>query len=404
MTTPARTRSNLALFALALGSFTIGTAELLIVGILNIVAKGTGVSISTAGLLVTGYALGIAIGGPLVTALTIRLGRRLMLLLALGVYIAGNVVAATAADFGMLVTARIVTGSIHGLFIGVASAVAASLVPPDHRGRAMSMVFGGIAVSAVAGVPLGTLIGQAMGWRAAFVAVAILGAAALVSTLLLVPVTTDGGAGGVADQARSAFAPRVLAMLAVGFLLMGSQFTAFTYLTPFIQRVTGISGTLISAFVLAFGLASAAGTFAGGRFADRSASGTLTIANAWLILSLALLYVAGRIPALAIVALIAWGLPGFGLIPALQLRIISLAGPGADLAATLGASAVNAGIAVGAVVGGWVVSAYGVRSVALAALILCAIALPATIATRWLRVPSAAASQNDQALTEVKTA
>jgi DHA1 family inner membrane transport protein len=214
---------------------------------------------------------------------------------------------------------------------------------------------------------------------------------------------TGSGTGGFASQARSAFAPRVLAMLGVGFLLMGGQFTAFTYLTPFLPRVTGISGTLISAFVLAFGLASAVGTFAGGRFADRSASGTLAIANAWLILSLALLYVAGRIPALAIVALIAWGLPGFGLIPSLQLRVISLAGPGGDLAATLGASAVNAGIAVGAVVGGLVVSGHGVRSVAVAAMIVCAIVLPATIATRWLEVPSPAA-QNRQELTEANTA
>jgi DHA1 family inner membrane transport protein len=403
MTTPIPRGSHLALAALALGSFTIGTAELLVVGILNIVAKGTGVSISTAGLLVTGYALGIAIGGPVVTALTIRLGRRLMLLLALCVYIAGNVVAAAAIDFGMLLAGRIVTGCVHGLFIGVASAVAASLVPPDHRGRAMSMVFGGIAVAAVVGVPLGTLIGQALGWRAAFVTVMILGAIALVAILLLVPAVAGSGSGGVATQARFAFAYRVLAMLGVGFLIQAGQFTAFTYLAAFLQRVTGINGTLISAFVLAFGLASAVGTFAGGRFADRSASGTLVVANVWLIASLVLIFFAGHIPGLVIVALILWGLPGFGLIPALQLRVISLAGPGGDLAATLGASAVNAGIAVGAVIGGWVVSAYGVRDVMLAAAFVCVIVLPATIATRWLRAPSTA-RQPDQAVTETQTA
>jgi DHA1 family inner membrane transport protein len=384
---PESTKANLALAVLALGAFTIGTAELLVVGILNTVSKSLGVSVSTAGLLVTAYALGISIGGPLVTALTIRLGRRFLLALSLVLYIVGNVIAVAAVNFGMLLVARIATGTIHGLFIGVASAVAASLVPPDHRGRAMSIVFGGISVSAVVGVPLGTLIGQALGWRAAFAAVVILGAIALVATLAFVPPVTGSGSGALTSEARAAFAPRVLAMLGVGFLLMGGQFTAFTYLAPFLQRVTGISGLMISVFVLAFGLASAIGTVCGGRLADWSASRTLLIGNAWVALSLVLLYFAGTVPALAIVALIAWGLPGFGVIPALQIRVIGLAGPGGNLAATLGASAVNAGIALGAVIGGWVVSAHDVRSVVLVAAVICAITLPATAATRWLREP-----------------
>jgi len=318
-----RSRSNLALGALALGAFVIGTAELVIVGVLDVVAADTGVSISTAGLLVTSYALGISIGGPVVTALTIRFGRTPLLSLSLGVFIVGNVLVVVAMNFGMLIAARVLTGSVHGLFIGVASAVAASLVQPDHRGRAIGMVFGGIAVSTVLGVPLGTLVGQALGWRAAFVGIVILGVVALAATLVFVPAVEGAGSGGFGAQARAAFAPRVLAMLGVGLLLLAAQFTALTYLTPFLGTVTGISGGLVSAFLLAYGVATAIGTFLGGRFADRNANTTLVVANIVLIGALAALYQLGATPILAALALIAWGLVGFALVPSLQLRVIT---------------------------------------------------------------------------------
>lgn len=160
-------RGNLALGALALGAFAIGTAELVVIGILNLIAKDTAVSLSSAGQLITAYALGIAIGAPILTALTGRFGRRLVLRLSLVGFVAGNALAVGATSFHMLLLARVVTGSIHGLFIGVASVIAAGLVAPEHKGRAISMVFGGIAVSTVVGVPVGTLIGQTLGWRGA---------------------------------------------------------------------------------------------------------------------------------------------------------------------------------------------------------------------------------------------
>src|ERR1044072_8183012 len=167
----AMNRNGLALASLALGSFVIGTAELVVVGILNLVAGDLGVSISTAGWVVTTYALGISLGGPIVSALTTRMSRLFLLRAALAIYVVGNLLAVVAANFGVLLVARVVTGSIHGLFIGVASMVAAGLVPAEKRGQAISMVFGGIAVATVLGVPLGTLIGQSMGWQGAFVGV-----------------------------------------------------------------------------------------------------------------------------------------------------------------------------------------------------------------------------------------
>jgi DHA1 family inner membrane transport protein len=375
-------RSNWwALAALGLGAFLVGTAELLVVGVLNLVAQDLGVSISTAGELVTGYALGISIGGPLLSAVTIRLDRRWLLWCSLLIYLVGNVLTLASTSFGMLLVSRILTGSVHGLFIGVAFAVAAGLVPRQRQGQAMAVVIGGITVAIVVGVPLGTLIGQAINWRAAFVAVVVLAA------VLLVPRVAARGAQNFAAQAHAAFAPRVLAMLGVGLLLMGGQFTAFTYLEPYLEGVTRISGGAVSGFLLVYGIAAAAGTLLGGRAADRNATVTLVAANALLLLTLGLLYLLGSAPVAVAVVLAGWAIVGLGLVPALQLRVISLAGEGADLAATLGVSAVNAGIAAGSLLGGAVIAGSGVHSVVLAALLVCALALPANWATGLLVLP-----------------
>jgi MFS transporter, DHA1 family, inner membrane transport protein len=386
--TTTGTRSKVALGVLALGAFVIGTAELVVIGILNLVAKDQGVSVSTAGQLVTAYALGIALGAPILSALTGRFGRRLVLRASLAAFVVGNVLAVAAASFQMLLVARVLTGAIHGLFIGVASVIAAGLVSPERRGQAISMVFGGIAVSTVVGVPAGTLIGQTLGWRAAFAVIAGLGVVALVASLLFVPAVAGQGGGRLRSQAHAAFAPRVLGMLGVGLLLMGAQFTAFTYLTPFLGKVTGVSGGLVSVFLLVFGIAAAAGTVLGGRAADHSATTTLLVANVALVGALGALYLVGATPVLVLVALAAWGLSGFAMIPALQLRVISLAGTGGDLAATLGASAVNGGIAAGSLVGGAVLVSHGASAPLLVATILAALAIPATWATRFLTPPA----------------
>ncbi|HTW06475.1 MAG TPA: MFS transporter [Acidimicrobiales bacterium] len=377
-------RSRWALGALALGAFAIGTAELVVIGILDLVAKGQHVSVSTAGQLVTAYALGIAIGAPLLTALTARMGRRTVLCLALGVFAAGNIVAAGATSFHLLLVARVVTGSIHGLFIGVASVIAASLVPSDKRGSAISMVFGGIAVSTVVGVPLGTLVGQAVGWRFAFVIVVALAGAALVASMLFVPAVPASGPSRLRSQAGAAFAPRVLAVLGLGLVLMGAQFTAFTYLTPFLQHVTGISGGAVSGFLLVFGLFAAAGAVAGGKAADRSASAAMLVANLAVVVALGFLYLVRPTPALVVLGLAAWGLATFAIIPCFQLRVITLAGNGADLAATLGASAVNGGIAIGSLLGGAVLAHHGPSSPIVVALVLSAVAVPATWFTSFV--------------------
>jgi MFS transporter, DHA1 family, inner membrane transport protein len=186
---PADWREGLALGALGLGSFVIGTAELVVAGLLNKVAASFAVPTASAGHLVTAYALGICVGGPLLAALTSRAARRALLLATVAAYAAGTVVVASASSFGVLLAARAATGALHGLFIGVATVVAAGLVAPGRRGRAMGMVFGGIAVSTVVGAPLGTLVGQSLGWRATFWAIAALAGLALAAMAALVPAS-----------------------------------------------------------------------------------------------------------------------------------------------------------------------------------------------------------------------
>jgi MFS transporter, DHA1 family, inner membrane transport protein len=388
-TSPNAVRTvNVALATLALVTFVIGTAELMVVGILDLIAADRNVSIGTAGHLVTAYALGIAFGAPIITALTARFGQRAVLRVSIAAFAAGNVVAIVATSFDMLLVARVLTGSLHGLIAGVATAIAAGLVGPERRGHAISLVVGGITIATVVGVPVGTLVGQTLGWQAAFVAVFVMTGVALTATLGFVPAIPGAASSGGAAQARAAFAPRVLAMLAVAVLLMGGQFIAFTYLASFLAEVTHISGGLTSAFLLAFGLAAMAGTLLGGRAADRSATATLLAANATMVAALGALYLVGSSPALVLAALAAWGLAGFALAPAVLLRVITLADAGAHLAPTLGISAFNAGIAAGSLLGGAIISRYGAEATVVTALIVTAVAFPAAWASNFLQAPN----------------
>jgi DHA1 family inner membrane transport protein len=385
---PRHGRTNLTLATLFCGMFVLGSAELLVVGVLNLIAADLRVSIPAAGTLVTAYALGLAIGGPLLTALTIRLDRRTVLLGSLALCIVGNVVAVLTADYGVFLVARTLTGALQGLFIAAAFVTGISVVPPDRMGRAISVVFSGVAVSAALGVPLGTLVGQALGWRGSFTAIAVLTAVAVVATLALVPrvPSTEGGAG---NQARHAFAPRVLAVLVLNILVFASLFAALTYIVPFLEEVTGISGALISVFLLAYGVATAVGSFAGGRFADQNATRTLIVATIGTAVALLALYLVGAIAFLVALVLLAWGALAMGMGPSLQYRVISLAGPGGALAQALPASAANVGIAFGSFAGGVAIGGFTASAAVITGLIIAVITIPVAWATSFLRPPVA---------------
>ncbi|MFI1719523.1 MFS transporter [Streptomyces sp. NPDC020489] len=361
---------------LGLSAFVVGTAEFVAVGVLDRIADGLNVSVTAVGLLVTAYALGVCVGGPSLTALTIRVPRRLLLCCALAVYAAANALAALAASFAVLVVARAVAGAVHGLFVGVASAAAASLVGPERKGRAVAVVFGGIAAANLLGVPLATYAGHVLPWQSVFAGIAVLACVALGLTLAVIPQVENSGQGELRAQTRYLLtAPPLLALLTAVLVFCG-QFTVFTLLGTYLQKVTGVSGSAVGGYLLVFGAAGTVGTLAGGRFADRDAGTTLRVAGVVLAADLAVLYAVGSEPLAVAVCLAVFGLFGFGLAPALQLRTIELAGPAGDLASTLGASAGNAGIAAGSAIAGWYGARYGVTGLPLAGATICALTVP----------------------------
>ncbi|KUH80400.1 MULTISPECIES: MFS transporter [unclassified Mycobacterium] len=376
-----------ALAMLFVGAFVMGTSELLVVGVLDLVADDLSVSVSTAGTLVTAYALVLAIGGPILTALTIRLNKRRVLCGALALSIACNLVVAVSTSYDLTLVARCLTGAFAGLFDATAFAVGLAVVPPARAGRALAVVISGVAVSAAVGVPLGTLLGQALGWRGSYTAIVVLLAVTLVATVALVPSVPSTG-GGVGDQARYAFAPRVLAVLVLCALVFGSTFAALTYIVPFLHEVTGISDGWVSVFLLAYGAATAVGSFGGGRFADWNAGRTLIFGSVGAAGSLAALHLFGANPFLVAVLLLALGVFSMGLGPSLQYRVVALAGPGEQLAQSLPASAINLGIAFGSFAGGVALAAFTTSAAVVTGFVIALVAIPVAWATNRLTPPS----------------
>ncbi|GAA1938611.1 MFS transporter [Amycolatopsis minnesotensis] len=395
MTALSPNRAKLVLAALFLSAFVMGVTELLVPGVLNLVAADLDVSIQAAGMLVTAQALGVALGGPLLTALTIRLGKRAILVGTIAVFIVANLVLVVSTDYGLVIAARALGGAVGGLFIAAAFEVGTSIVPPERMGRAISVVISGATVSAALGVPLGTLAGQALGWRGSFVAIVVLSALALIAILVLVPRVPASG-GGLGSQARYAFAPRVLAVLVVIALVFASLFAALTYLAPFLEQVTGIPGALISVFLLAYGVATAVGSFGGGRFADANAPRALILGTGGLAVSLLVLYLAGAVAAVVVLALLALGMFGMGTAPVVQYRVVDLAGPGAQLAQSLPASSANLGIALGSAVGGVAVGSFSVAATVLTGFALACVAAVVAWGTSFLKPPTTSERSLDE--------
>lgn len=379
-------RTNIALATLFSAMFVLGTAELLVVGMLNLITDDLAISAPTAGTLVTANALGLAIGGPILTALTIKMNKRTILVGVLVLFVLANLVPVLRPDYGLFVAARTIAGALQGLFIGVGFMAGISIVPPERMGRAISTIVSGVAVSAAVGVPLGTLLGQELGWRGSFVAVVVLATIAAIVTAAVIPSMPSSG-GGAAGQAKYAFAPRVLAVLALSMVAFTSLFSALTYIVPFLESVTGISGALISVFLFAYGAATAVGSFAGGRFADSNASTALVVATMGTAGALLALCVVGSIAILVAVALLIWGVFAYGMVPSLQYRAVELAGPGGQLASSLPASAANVGIALGPIVGGVAIDSFSPSAPMIAGLIVAILAIPVAWGTSFLKPP-----------------
>ncbi|HDZ0669512.1 TPA: MFS transporter [Klebsiella pneumoniae] len=260
----------LALFALTIGAFAIGTTEFVIVGLVPTIAQQLSISLPSAGLLVSIYALGVAIGAPVLTALTGRMPRKQLLLALMVLFTAGNVLAWQAPGYETLILARLLTGLAHGVFFSIGSTIATSLVAKEKAASAIAIMFGGLTVALVTGVPFGTFIGQHFGWRETFLAVSILGVIALISSLILVPNNIPGRASAsLRDQIKVLTHPRLLMIYAITALGYGGVFTAFTFLAPMMQELAGFSPSAVSWILLGYGVSVAIGNVWGGKLADK---------------------------------------------------------------------------------------------------------------------------------------
>lgn len=382
-TSAARVSSVLAL--LFTGAFVMGCAEMLVVGMLDLITDDLAVSVPAAGALVTANALGLAIGGPLLTLLTTRLERRVVLLAATTAFVLLNLAPTLLPHYPLFVAVRVVIGATQGLFIAAGITTATAVVPPERAGRAMAVVISGFAAASALGLPLGTLLGQAVGWRGSFAAVVAVGVVVLIGAAAVLPSVPASRAEGVSGQARHAFAPRVLAVLALCLLIFAGIQSTLTYLVPYLEEVTGVSGPAVTGYLLVYGVATTLGSSAGGRFADSDASRTLVLGTIGVTASLLVMYLLGGSAIVAGLAVLGMGLFGMGMAPSMQHRVVTLAGPGAPLASSLPASAVNAGIAIGSMVGGLAIDRAGVPSAVLAGTVISVLSVAAAAATSILR-------------------
>ncbi|ETX11021.1 sugar MFS transporter [Marinomonas ushuaiensis DSM 15871] len=354
----------LALWALTLSAFAIGTTEFVIVGLIPTIANDLSVNLPSAGLLVSLYALGVAIGAPVLTALTGALNRKWLLIGLMSLFILGNMLAWAAPGYNSLIVARILTGLAHGVFFSIGSTIATRLVPKEKEASAIALMFTGLTVALVTGVPLGTWIGQHFGWRATFLVVSALGLVSMIGSAILVPNNLkQSPSASLVKQMSVLVKPRLLlvyAMTAVGY---GGTFVAFTFLASILESVSGFPSSAIGLIMLVYGVSVAIGNIWGGKMADRigpvSALSYIFLA---LAVVLVLFYFTAPYPWLALLTVLVWGAFAFGNVPGLQVYVVQIAEretPHAvDVASGLNIAAFNVGIALGALIGGHIVDQY----------------------------------------------
>lgn len=343
----------LALLALAVGAFGIGTTEFVIMGLLPDVADDLHISIPTAGHLVSAYALGVVIGAPLLAAATARVSRRKVLIGLMLLFVAGNALSALAPDYHWLMAARFLSGLPHGAFFGVGAVVATSLVAPERKARSVSLMFLGLTVANVVGVPAATLMGQHMGWRSTFLGVSVIGLLAVVSLALLVP--RDGNHGPAAGLRGELAALRSLPVwLALGTTVagFGALFAAYSYITPMLTDAAGYADSSVTLLLALFGVGATAGNLLGGRLADRSMRGTLFGGLVSLAVVLALFPVLMATAWSAALAVVLLGTAAFVTSSPLLLMVMEKASSAPSLASSANQAAFNLANAGGAWIGG----------------------------------------------------
>jgi DHA1 family inner membrane transport protein len=346
----------LALLALAIGAFGIGTTEFVIMGVLPQVAGDFGVSIPTAGWLVTGYALGVVLGAPLLTVLGTKVSRKKMLTFLMALFVVGNALSAVAPTFGMMLAGRIVASLAHGAFFGIGSVVAADLVAPHRRASAIALMFMGLTVANVVGVPGGTYLGHAAGWRVTFGAVAALGVVGLLGVARLVPETGRPPAADVRAEFAAFRNVQVWLAMAMTVLGYGGVFAAVTYITPMMTEAAGYAEASVTWLLVLFGLGMFLGNLAGGKLADRALMPLLFTALGALSVTLLLFTFTAHHKVLAAVTLTLIGALGFATVPPLQKWVLDQASAAPTLASAANIGAFNLGNALAAWLGGLVIS------------------------------------------------
>ena len=348
-------KSSVALLALAIGAFAIGTTEFTPMGLLPVIADGVQVSIPTAGMLVSAYAIGVMVGAPVMTLLFSRFGKRTALISLMLIFTIGNLLSAFAPSYTTLLLSRLFTSLNHGAFFGIGAVVAASVVPKDKQARAIAAMFMGLTVANIGGVPAATWIGQQVGWRVAFGGTAMLGLITMAALWVALPKGMPGTRPDVRRELKVLVRPEVL--LAMGTTVLGSaaMFTLYTYIAPMLTELTQASPSFVAFALVLIGIGFTLGNSLGGRLADWSLDGATKLILAALALTMLLLPVLLTTHTGAAIGLVFWGAAAFGIVPPVQMRVMQAASQAPGLASSVNVGAFNLGNAVGAALGGMVI-------------------------------------------------
>ena len=382
---------KLAILALALGGFGIGTNEFVAMGLLPEIAASLNISEPAAGHVISAYALGVVVGAPLIAAITARVPRKTILLSLMAVFSLGNLATVFAPTYESLIVARFVAGLPHGAFFGIAALVAARMLGPGKRAKAVAQVMTGLTVATVIGVPVASWLGQALGWRSAFGLVVVIGLITLTAIALWLPNMAATHSSSPLSELGALRRPQVWLALAVGMVGFGGMFAVYTYISTTLTDVSGLSRALVPLALMMFGAGMVVGNIVGGRMADRSVIRSLYLTIGALAVMLALFVVASHNPVTALVLLFGIGAAGAAISPALQTRLMDVAADAQTLAAALNHSALNIANASGAWVGGLVIAAgFGYTAPAAAGAVLAVVGLVVLTVSVLLQRVSAA--------------
>ncbi|MBE9913189.1 MFS transporter [Paenibacillus donghaensis] len=399
-------KSIFALLALAISAFAIGTTEFISVGLLPLIARDLHISVTLTGLTVTLYALGVTIGAPVLTSLTINMSRKKLLLGIMLVFIAGNSTAALAGGIAMLLAGRVISAFAHGVFMSIGTTIAADIVPENRRASAIAILFSGLTIATVTGVPLGTFIGQQLSWRTAFLSIALIGVIAFIANMILIPShLRKGKKTPVREQIKLVTNGRLLLAFLMTALGYGGTFVVFTYLSPLLYHVTGFKESTAAFILLLYGIAIAIGNIIGGKTANRNPLSALLVMFSLQAVVLLLLTFTAPYKTAALITVFLMGLLAFMNVPGLQAYVLVLAErfvpKAVDVASAVNIAAFNAGIALGAYLGGVVTETIGLVHTGWVGAVMVTAAALLTVWSQLLqRKESISSEQNNEMPTQ----